>query len=196
MARRPSSASPTIYTPQPPTNPSMPIAVTPSLSASGRSTACHRPTVSTTSPICCTICASLPRCAPLLTAFRHTDHVVAILPYFCHQNFCDDFCQMMLLDTLIYPRSLFTTPAAAHATGILHRAGASRPTSSTTRRRDGACWLTSGWPSMRATNRSRAYATRTPQRGRSSCTPHTRRQHGTTATLQERLTPVTTRQPC
>ncbi len=58
---------------------------------------------------------------PLITAFRHTDQVVAVLPYFRHTDFRDYFRQMTIPDIQIYFRSLFTALAAVHDQGILHR---------------------------------------------------------------------------
>ncbi|SLM37037.1 cell cycle protein [Lasallia pustulata] len=58
---------------------------------------------------------------PLVTAFRHQDQVVAVLPYFRHQDFRVFFQQMKLRDMRVYFRSLFTALAAVHRHGILHR---------------------------------------------------------------------------
>ena len=58
---------------------------------------------------------------PLITAFRHTDQVVAVLPYFRHTDFREYFRKMTVPDMQIYFRSLFTALAAVHAKGILHR---------------------------------------------------------------------------
>lgn len=58
---------------------------------------------------------------PLITAFRHTDQVVAVLPYFRHTDFREYFRQMTVPDMQIYFRSLFTALAAVHDQGILHR---------------------------------------------------------------------------
>lgn len=58
---------------------------------------------------------------PLITAFRHTDQVVAVLPYFRHTDFREYFRQMTIPDVKIYFRSLFTALAAVHDKNILHR---------------------------------------------------------------------------
>lgn len=58
---------------------------------------------------------------PLITAFRHTDQVVAVLPYFHHTDFRSYFRKMTVPDMQIYFRSLFTALAAVHEQGILHR---------------------------------------------------------------------------
>lgn len=58
---------------------------------------------------------------PLITAFRHTDQVVAILPYFRHTDFRNYFRQMTVPDMQTYFRSLFTALDAVHSKGILHR---------------------------------------------------------------------------
>ena len=58
---------------------------------------------------------------PLITAFRNTDQVVAILPYFRHGDFRAYFRDMTPLDISIYLRSLFTALKAVHEHKILHR---------------------------------------------------------------------------
>ncbi|KAK3290173.1 kinase-like domain-containing protein [Chaetomium fimeti] len=58
---------------------------------------------------------------PLITAFRSTDQVVAILPYFRHADFRDYFREMTVPDMAIYLRSLFTALHSVHTHNILHR---------------------------------------------------------------------------
>jgi cell division control protein 7 len=58
---------------------------------------------------------------PLITAFRCTDQVVAVLPYFRHTDFREYFREMTISDIQIYFRSLFSALAAVHEQGILHR---------------------------------------------------------------------------
>ncbi|KAL8768436.1 MAG: hypothetical protein Q9209_005342 [Squamulea sp. 1 TL-2023] len=58
---------------------------------------------------------------PLITAFRHHDQVVAVLPYFRHQDFRMFYRQMAPYDIKVYFRSLFTALAAVHRHGIIHR---------------------------------------------------------------------------
>ncbi|KAL9586123.1 MAG: hypothetical protein Q9212_001104 [Teloschistes hypoglaucus] len=58
---------------------------------------------------------------PLITAFRHLDQVVAVLPYFRHQDFRMFYRQMLPYDIKIYFRSLFTALEAVHRHGIIHR---------------------------------------------------------------------------
>ena len=58
---------------------------------------------------------------PLITAFREADQVLAILPYFRHQDFRKYYPNMTVLDMRIYFRSLFTALEAVHAHGIIHR---------------------------------------------------------------------------
>ncbi|KAL8737702.1 MAG: hypothetical protein Q9181_001420 [Wetmoreana brouardii] len=58
---------------------------------------------------------------PLITAFRHLDQVIAVLPYFRHQDFRMFYRQMTPYDIKIYFRSLFTALAAVHRHGIIHR---------------------------------------------------------------------------
>lgn len=59
--------------------------------------------------------------APLITAFRDKDQVIAILPYFQHLDFRVYFRDFNESDMRIYFRSLFTALAAVHKHGILHR---------------------------------------------------------------------------
>ncbi|RKF73079.1 Cell cycle serine/threonine-protein kinase hsk1 [Golovinomyces cichoracearum] len=58
---------------------------------------------------------------PLITAFRHTDQVVAVLPYFPHTDFRNYFRDMTIPDIRIYFRSLFTALATVHEKDIIHR---------------------------------------------------------------------------
>ncbi|KAK9457671.1 kinase-like domain-containing protein [Dipodascopsis uninucleata] len=63
-------------------------------------------------------CASI---APLITAFRDQDQVVAILPYFRHVDFRDFYRHLPISDIRRYLKSLFTALEHVHAHGILHR---------------------------------------------------------------------------
>ncbi|KAI6088369.1 kinase-like protein [Hypoxylon rubiginosum] len=58
---------------------------------------------------------------PLITAFRHADQVLAVLPYFRHQDFRKYYPEMSVYDMRVYFRSLFTALAAVHEKGIIHR---------------------------------------------------------------------------
>ncbi|CZT00218.1 hypothetical protein WAI453_012766 [Rhynchosporium graminicola] len=58
---------------------------------------------------------------PLITAFRSTDQVAAVLPYFRHTDFREYFRKMNVGDMQIYFRSLFQSLAAVHSKGIIHR---------------------------------------------------------------------------
>ncbi|KHN97461.1 serine/threonine protein kinase Hsk1 [Metarhizium album ARSEF 1941] len=62
-----------------------------------------------------------PSVCPLITAFRNTDQVVAILPYFRHGDFRAYFRDMTTPDVAIYLRSLFTALKSVHQAKILHR---------------------------------------------------------------------------
>ncbi|OAQ67587.1 cell cycle protein kinase [Pochonia chlamydosporia 170] len=62
-----------------------------------------------------------PSVCPLITAFRNTDQVVAILPYFRHGDFRAYFRDMTIPDIAIYLRSLFTALKSVHEHKILHR---------------------------------------------------------------------------
>jgi cell division control protein 7 len=58
---------------------------------------------------------------PLLTAFRHHDQVVAVLPYFKHLDFRLYYRDFLVNDMRHYFRSLFSGLAQVHKAGILHR---------------------------------------------------------------------------
>jgi cell division control protein 7 len=58
---------------------------------------------------------------PLITAFRHLDQVVAVLPYYRHQDFREFFRRMRTSDLQSYLRSLFTALDGVHKHNILHR---------------------------------------------------------------------------
>ncbi|KZF21812.1 kinase-like protein [Xylona heveae TC161] len=58
---------------------------------------------------------------PLITAFRHQDQVVAVLPYFRHVDFREYFRDFTVPDMRVYFRSLFAALAAVHEHEILHR---------------------------------------------------------------------------
>ncbi|KAG5917870.1 hypothetical protein E4U61_002359 [Claviceps capensis] len=58
---------------------------------------------------------------PLITAFRNTDQVIAVLPYFRHDDFRRYFREMTTHDIAIYLRSLFTALKSVHEHKILHR---------------------------------------------------------------------------
>lgn len=62
-----------------------------------------------------------PSVCPLITAFRQSDQVLAVLPYFRHQDFRKYYPNMTISDVKIYFRSLFTALAAVHEKGIIHR---------------------------------------------------------------------------
>ncbi|KAF2157815.1 kinase-like protein [Myriangium duriaei CBS 260.36] len=58
---------------------------------------------------------------PLITAFRHDDQVVAILPYFQHRDFREYFRDMTVDEMRTYFHSLFTAVEAVHEHKIIHR---------------------------------------------------------------------------
>ncbi|KAL9054194.1 MAG: hypothetical protein Q9162_004302 [Coniocarpon cinnabarinum] len=62
-----------------------------------------------------------PAIAPLITAFRDRDQVIAILPYFRHLDFRSYFRELTPADMRVYFRSLFTGLHAVHEKGIIHR---------------------------------------------------------------------------
>jgi cell division control protein 7 len=58
---------------------------------------------------------------PLITAFRHQDQVVAVLPYFQHHDFRDYYREMKISEMRLYMKSLLTALRAVHLKKILHR---------------------------------------------------------------------------
>lgn len=58
---------------------------------------------------------------PLITAFRHLDQVVAVLPFFPHTDFRFIYRSFMVADMRHYFRSLFIALQSVHKHGILHR---------------------------------------------------------------------------
>ena len=57
----------------------------------------------------------------MITAFRHQDQVVAVLPYFQHHDFRDYYRDMKISEMRLYMKSLFTALRAVHLKKILHR---------------------------------------------------------------------------
>ena len=62
-----------------------------------------------------------PHICPLLTAFRHLDQVVAVLPYFRHLDFRLYYRQFLVSDMRYYFESLLNALQSVHEAGILHR---------------------------------------------------------------------------
>lgn len=59
--------------------------------------------------------------APLITAFRHQDQVIAILPYFQHKDFREYYRTFTITEVRIYLHSLFTALQYVHEAEIIHR---------------------------------------------------------------------------
>lgn len=62
-----------------------------------------------------------PNVCPLITAFRHQDQVIAILPFFQHKDFRDYYRDFSVDEMRIYFHSLFTALHSVHEAGIIHR---------------------------------------------------------------------------
>lgn len=62
-----------------------------------------------------------PNVCPLITAFRHQDQVIAILPFFQHEDFRDYYRDFTVADIRVYLRNLFTALDYTHKAGIIHR---------------------------------------------------------------------------
>ena len=58
---------------------------------------------------------------PLITAFRHQDQVIAILPFFEHQDFRDYYRKCSVTEMAVYFHSLITALKFVHECEILHR---------------------------------------------------------------------------
>ena len=58
---------------------------------------------------------------PLITAFRHLDQVVAVLPYFQHHDFRDYYRDMKIAEMRLYFQSMLTALRAVHQKKIIHR---------------------------------------------------------------------------
>jgi cell division control protein 7 len=64
---------------------------------------------------------SAPNICPLITAFRHDDQVIAILPFFSHKDFREYYRSFTISDMKVYFHSLFTALEAVHECQIIHR---------------------------------------------------------------------------
>ncbi|KAF2174149.1 hypothetical protein M409DRAFT_35324 [Zasmidium cellare ATCC 36951] len=62
-----------------------------------------------------------PNVCPLITAFRHQDQVIAVLPFFQHKDFRDYYRDFTTNDMRVYFHSLFTALKAVHEAEIIHR---------------------------------------------------------------------------
>lgn len=58
---------------------------------------------------------------PLITAFRHLDQVVAVLPYFPHTDFRLQYRSFLVSDIRDYFQSLLTALNSVHKEEIIHR---------------------------------------------------------------------------
>lgn len=58
---------------------------------------------------------------PLITAFRHQDQVVAVLPFFPHTDFRHQYDNFSVRDIRHYFRSLLTALYGVHKHGVIHR---------------------------------------------------------------------------
>ncbi|KAK5124542.1 hypothetical protein LTR85_001759 [Meristemomyces frigidus] len=62
-----------------------------------------------------------PNVCPLITAFRHQDQVIAILPFFQHKDFRDYYREFTVSEMRVYFQSLFTALQSVHEAQIIHR---------------------------------------------------------------------------
>ncbi|KKA29144.1 hypothetical protein TD95_004253 [Thielaviopsis punctulata] len=58
---------------------------------------------------------------PIITAFRHADQVLAILPFVPHADFREYFRRMTMRDISLYLNRLFTALVSVHEEQIIHR---------------------------------------------------------------------------
>ncbi|KAG0258974.1 hypothetical protein DFQ27_004359 [Actinomortierella ambigua] len=59
--------------------------------------------------------------APLITAFRHRDQVIVVLPFYAHDEYRMYFRRLAMDDIRWYFRALFSALAHIHKYGIIHR---------------------------------------------------------------------------
>ncbi|KAJ3018125.1 hypothetical protein HKX48_003148 [Thoreauomyces humboldtii] len=62
-----------------------------------------------------------PNIVHLVTAIRHQDQVILVLPYFQHLDFRDFYLDMTMSDIKSYMRALLRALAHVHSHGIIHR---------------------------------------------------------------------------
>ncbi len=62
-----------------------------------------------------------PNVCPLITAFRHQDQVIAILPYFQHKDFREYYRDFTISEMKVYFQSLFLALRSVHDCDIVHR---------------------------------------------------------------------------
>ena len=62
-----------------------------------------------------------PNVCPLITAFRHQDQVIAILPFFQHKDFREYYRDLTVQEMRVYFQSLFTAVASVRNWNIIHR---------------------------------------------------------------------------
>ena len=62
-----------------------------------------------------------PNVCPLITAFRHQDQVIAILPFFQHKDFREYYRSFSVAEMRVYFYSLFTALRSVHECQIVHR---------------------------------------------------------------------------
>lgn len=62
-----------------------------------------------------------PNVCPLITAFRHQDQVIAILPFFQHKDFREYYRDFSVYEMRVYFQSLFTALKSVHDCNIIHR---------------------------------------------------------------------------
>ena len=64
---------------------------------------------------------STPNIIPLITALRFEDQIIAVYPYFKHDDFRDYYHSMSVVDIQYYMKSLLTAIKSVHSKGIIHR---------------------------------------------------------------------------
>ena len=62
-----------------------------------------------------------PNVCPLITAFRHQDQVIAILPFFQHKDFREYYRNLTVAEMRVYFHCLFTALNSVHEAEIIHR---------------------------------------------------------------------------
>ena len=65
--------------------------------------------------------SGLPNVIPLITAIRFEDQIIAVYPYFKHEDFRDYYCKMTLENIKDYMKSLLIAIKSVHDQYIIHR---------------------------------------------------------------------------
>lgn len=62
-----------------------------------------------------------PRVVPIITALRHEDQIIAVMPYFKHDDFRDYFLDLSNDEIKMYMKTLLEAMSYIHTRWIIHR---------------------------------------------------------------------------